>query len=86
LCQIHCALCELGAECLKIIQMKFLIQGVRIVIILQQNSINRATDAADILIVWHLRKIVSRPEVLPSVTSGTRTDFMLGYLDFMVLL
>ena len=42
--------------------------------ILRQNSFYTATDAPEILIVWHLRKIAPRLEALPSVTSCMHAD------------
>jgi hypothetical protein len=39
-----------------------------------RNSINLTTDASDILLVWHLRKIVPRLKVLLLVIPCMRTD------------
>jgi hypothetical protein len=69
---MHYALCELGIECLNVIQMKFVIQRLKIVVILRQNSFNGAAYAQEILIVWHLGKI--EPEVLSPVISVTPSD------------
>ena len=47
---------------------------IHIKMILQPNSFYPATDASEILIVWHLRKIAPRLEALLSVTSGVLAD------------
>jgi hypothetical protein len=42
---------------------------------IQWNFINLAADNPALLIVWHLRKIDPRPEISPSGTADTGTDF-----------
>jgi hypothetical protein len=43
---------------------------------MQQNSFNPTPEHLAILIVWHLMKVITRLEVIPSVTSSMRTDSM----------
>lgn len=45
----------------------------------QQKSFNPVTDNPPLLTVWHLKKAVTRLEVLPSVTCSECTDVMTLY-------
>jgi hypothetical protein len=55
--------------------------------LLQQNSSNPTYNNLENLIIWHLRRRVSRLEILLSVTSGTHTDSMniSVYLDVKLI-
>jgi len=49
-----------------------------IIIIIQCNSSNPEADAQGILILQQLRKIVSRPVILASITSSRCTDSVIS--------
>ena len=41
---------------------------------IQQNCFNLSSDNAEIPIIWCLRRVISRPEVFPTSTSGLHID------------